>query len=103
MRLTHAVFVAATAFFISLFGVGKHVSSQDAVEEVSWRVAVSAGTVDAYKRFLQQHPTSQYASDAFRAMVAANITADRDNVDPQRLSSGRYITGIQPTVLVSMY
>ncbi len=103
MRLTQAVFVAATAFLISLFGGGKHALPQDAVEEVAWRVAVSAGTVDAYKRFLQQHPTSQHASDAFRAMVAANITAERDNVDPQRLSSGRYITGIQPTVLVSMY
>ena len=87
----------------SLLGVGNHALAQNSVEDVSWNLTVAAGTIEAYRRFLQQYPTSKHAAEAFRAMVAEIIVAERDYVDPKRLSQGRQVTGRITVALAKMY
>ena len=78
MRVAHAAFIAATAFIVSLLGVTSHGSARESVEEVSWKLTVSAGSDEAYRRFLQLHPTSTHAGEAFRLKLALANMKEKD-------------------------
>lgn len=43
-----------------------------AAEQAAWDRARSAGTADAFQRYLEDYPTGQYAEEAFRTIIEQN-------------------------------
>jgi hypothetical protein len=60
---------------LALMASGASQSPQPAVaavtadEQAAWDRARSAGTADAFQRYLEEYPTGQYAEEAFRTII----------------------------------
>ena len=102
MRFAGSLIAALSAFVATLVGAAPPAIAQEAVDVLAWRAARSDGTTEAYQEFLQKFPTSAYASEAFRAMVAAQIAA-RAGLDPTTIGDGRMVEGTPLTLFARLY
>ncbi|MEO1016463.1 MAG: hypothetical protein AAFY56_02040 [Pseudomonadota bacterium] len=59
---------------ISGLALGQRAVGQQNPDEVAWQQAQSVGTLQAYENYLNQNPTGQFASDAFRCVVELSIS-----------------------------
>lgn len=62
-------------------GGAMSVEAQTDQETTLWYQSRSAGTVEAYQRYLDEYPVGRYASDAFRGIVENSIAASRGGSD----------------------
>jgi hypothetical protein len=62
-----------TLVVASLAGTAASAQQVTDPDTAAWEAAQSAGTYDAYHRYLQQFPVGRYAGEAFRLMVELAI------------------------------
>jgi hypothetical protein len=76
MAFLHRVYAALRALLIvSVAGHGPASAQTADQEETEWRAALSAGTADAFQRYLERYPTGRYAEEAFGCAIEAGLCA----------------------------
>lgn len=71
MRWIAALYSSLRTLMIATFassGVAQAQQPADA-DDRAWEAAQSAGTTDAFQRYLEQYPIGRHAEDAFRSLI----------------------------------